>query len=483
MQENISMEEELPHSWEDEYAVIGSLLIDGDAITRVESFLKPEHFYHDQNRCIYEACHELFMENVPIDQATLRDRLIANDVFDDAGGDSYLSRAVASVPHALNIEIYARQVETLFTLREMADAGLKIAEIATNPSSYRDPGVALRQAEELIYHIGESREDADFIALRDVPSVNEFLDGSSSAGTASEGDIIPTGFESLDDVLGGLHRSDMIVLAARPGFGKSTLALNLALNVAKNGATVGIFSLEMGINQIVHRMAAAHSLIDIQRIRNNDFSLVEENKLIDAYALLGDMKIYVDDTALQTVSAMRGKARRLKMRAGLDLLIVDYMQLINGSSRNREGNRVQEVSEISRHLKAIARDLHVPVLACSQLSRAVEQRRSHEPRLSDLRESGSIEQDADVVMFIHRDDKNISEDEWDRRNPTQPYPRGEVKLIVAKHRHGRTDTKDMSVRDDLGLFSDNPQFEHPHQTGVGHMADSPRADIPQFEPV
>ncbi len=301
---------------------------------------------------------------------------------------------------------------------------------------------------------GQNYESADFLPIRDARSITEFFDPSTVDDTDESNQPIATGFESLDRVLGGFHRSDMIVLAARPGFGKSTLALNIGLNAAKNGKTVGIFSLETGIDQVAHRMAAAHARINIQNIRNDHLTPSERDRLSDAYGYLSDMRIYVDDTAIQTASALSAKTRQLKQQNGLDFLIVDYMQMIGGSSSGgHEADRVQEVSEISRYLKAIARDLNIPVLACSQLNRAIEQRTSQEPRLADLRESGSIEQDADVVMFIHRDDKSMSEEEWNRRNPTQVYPRGLAEIMIAKHRYGPTANIEMYVRDEWGLFS------------------------------
>ena len=338
-------------------------------------------------------------------------------------------------------------------LRLIGDVGLGIHEIGTDLANIKDVDAALKQAEELIFQVGREHDSADFVPIKDARSIAEFFDPPSPDSIDGSNQPIATGFQSLDQVLGGFHRSDMIVLAARPGFGKSTLALNVGLNAAKDGMTVGIFSLEMGIDQVAHRMAAAHAHINIQNIRNDHLTPPERDRLSDAYGYLSDMRIYVDDAALQTASGLSAKARRLKLQTGLDFLIVDYMQLISGSSSGREANRVQEVSEISRHLKAIARDLNIPVLAVSQLNRAVEQRSSHEPKLADLRESGSIEQDADVVMFIHRNDKNMSEDEWNRRNPTQVFPRGLTDIIIAKHRHGPTSTVEMSVRDEWGLFS------------------------------
>ena len=454
MQESVTLPPDVnpPSNLEAEISVIGSLLIDGDAILRIEPFLLSEHFYGEHNAEIYAACHELFMESTGIDQETVRNRLIAKDMLEAVGGDAYLSAAVAQTPHSFNVVHYARVVRNAFVIRQLGEAGEQIQGIGSDYANTQDVDKAVKQAEEIIFKIGQTYESTDFSPIREAQSIKDFFDPSPD-GADSSNQPIMTGFETLDRQLGGFHRSDMIVLAARPGFGKSTLALNVGLNAAKDGKTVGIFSLEMGIDQVAHRMAAAHARINIQNIRNDNLTPPERDRLSDAYGYLSDMRIYVDDAALQTASGLSAKARRLQMQTGLDFLIVDYMQLMSGSSSGREANRVQEVSEISRHLKAIARDLNIPVLACSQLSRAVEQRKSQEPRLADLRESGSIEQDADVVMFIHRNDKNMSEEEWNRRNPTQVYPRGLTELIIAKHRHGPTSSLEMSVRDEWGLFS------------------------------
>ena len=442
-----------PANLEAETSIIGSLLIDGDSILRVVQDLKPEHFYGEHNREIYSACCELFGESTGIDQETVRNRLNAKGVLEDIGGDAYLSAAVAQTPHSVHIVDYARIVRSTALLREINDAGARISQIGGDYSNSQDADRALKEAEEIIFKVGRDHDAADFLPIGTARSITEFFEPPTLDPSAESNQPIATGFPSLDVVLGGFHRSDMIVLAARPGFGKSTLALNVGLNAAKEGKTVGIFSLEMGIDQVAHRMAASHSRINIQNIRNDNLTAPERDRLADAYGYLSDMRIYIDDAALQTASGMSAKARRLQMQSGLDFLIVDYMQLISGSSSGREANRVQEVSEISRLLKAIARDLNIPVLAVSQLNRAVEQRSSHEPKLADLRESGSIEQDADVVMFIHRDDKNISEEEWNRRNPTQDYPDGLTKIMIAKHRHGPTGNIEMSVKDEYGLFS------------------------------
>ncbi len=442
-----------PANLEAEISIIGSLLIDGEAILRVVQELKPEHFYWENNREIYQACLELFGESTPIDQETVRNRLFAKGILEDVGGDAYLSSGVASTPHAVHIVAYSKIVRANYLLRQIGEAGERISGIGADVGNTRDVDTALKQAEEIIFRIGRDHDSTDFVAIGESRSILEYLDPSASEFTDGSIQPIPTGFLSLDSVLGGFHRSDMIVLAARPGFGKSTLALNIGLNAAKEGMTVGIFSLEMGIDQVAHRLAACHARLNIQNIRNGTLEPLEGDRLSDAYGLLSDLRIYVDDAAIQTATGMSAKARRLQMQSGLDFLIVDYMQLISGSSPGRESNRVQEVSEISRYLKAIARDLSIPVLAVSQLNRAVEQRSSHEPKLADLRESGSIEQDADVVMFIHRDDKNMSEEEWNKRNPTQMYPRGLTDIIIAKHRHGPTATIQLAVRDEFGQFS------------------------------
>ena len=437
-----------------ERSVIGSILIDGEVIHSVGDRLKAEHFYWEAHRYIYSACLELMHDDEYIDHQTLRSRLDANGHLDDVGGDSYLSKSVSHLPHALNIKSYAQIVINMHTLRQLAEAGRRAVSIGTDVTRSKDPDRAVKEVEELLFKIGASSTAQDFVILKEAPTIREYFQDPGGDYKSEPGNApVSTGLASLDQEMGGLHRSDLVVVAARPGFGKSTLALNCALNAANQGEKVGIFSLEMSIDQIVHRMAASHSRVDIASIRLNQVTPAEDRRLADAYGLLRDRDIYVDDTAIQTVAAMRTKAQRLKMLHGLDLLIVDYMQLISGSASGRDGNRVQEVSEISRYLKAMARDLNVPVLACSQLNRGVEHRKSQEPRLSDLRESGSIEQDADVVMFIHRDDKFFSEDEWYRRNPTQDYPRGIAKIVIAKHRHGPTGDLTLAVRDEWGLFS------------------------------
>lgn len=470
MQEQLGRTIESVVDHDAERSVIGSILIDGKSISRVSDRLKAEHFDYEPHRYIYDACVELMSEpEVEIDHQTLRTRLEINGRLDDVGGDSYLSHCVSHLPHAENIVAYAQTVTNLYTLRRLAEVGRQAEELGMDVTRAKDPDAAVLMVEELLFRIGAESTQKDFVLLKDAPSLVKHESGESDSAEADEANApITTGLDSMDQYLGGLHRSDLVVVAARPGIGKSTLVLNYALNAADpsrigGSKKVGIFSLEMGIEQIVDRMAARLSDIDISTIRKREVPEARIHHFDDARNRLVNCKIYVDDSPIQTVVAMRTKAQRLKSMHGLDLLIVDYMQLISGSSSGRDGNRVQEVSEISRYLKAMARDLNVPVVACSQLNREVEHRKSNEPRLSDLRESGSIEQDADIVMFIHRDDKNMNEDEWYRRNPTLDYPRGLAKIIVAKHRHGPTGDLMLSVRDEIGLFSSIPYVEnHPN---------------------
>ena len=273
-------------------------------------------------------------------------------------------------------------------------------------------------------------------------------DGTKKAQSSAA--PIMSGFDNLDHLLGGLHRSDLVILAARPSLGKSSLALNMAVNAARNGSVVGIFSLEMGRVQIALRMMSSEAGVDAHRLRMGLLTEAQEQRINDCIGSLSDLRIYVDDTPFQSIMEMRSKARRLFMEQGLDMLIVDYLQLIQGRSRGE--NRVQEMGEISRSAKGMARDLNVPVLAISQISRAPEGRQSHRPQLSDLRESGSIDQDADVVMFIYRDDLYFNEEEWEQRYPDQIFPQNVAEIIVSKHRLGPLGTAKLTFEGSLVRF-------------------------------
>ena len=443
----------LPHDTEAEEAVIGSLLIDGSSILKVAQFLKAGDFYREKNRLCYEVCLALFQRGEAINQVTLAHELGVQDRTEQVGGTSYLSHLVSTVPTPVHIEHYGRIISRSAVMRNLIEAAAQISAIGYDGPD--DVESSLTRAEEVLFRVRTEQPTRDFVSIREV--LDQYLEERAAVAEplGRTGAPILTGFDSMDELLGGFHRSDMLVLAARPSLGKSTLAVNISLNAAKAASVVGMFSLEMSRDQLALRMLAGEAEVDAQRLRLGLYTEAEERRIIDSIGSLSELPIYIDDTPLQGVIEMRSKARRLYVERGLDLLVVDYMQLIQGSS-SRGDNRVQEMSEITRALKGLARDLNVPVLAVSQLSRAVELRTSHRPQLSDLRESGSIEQDADVVMFIYRDDVYFTEDEWGSRFPDKPYPKNVAEIIVAKHRHGPVGNLKLLFRDKLVRFEPAP---------------------------
>jgi replicative DNA helicase len=418
------------------------------SFTKIASYLEPEHFYLESNKVIFEIARDLFNRQEPINQISVAHELETQEKLEDIGGRSYLAKVVNVVPTSVHIKHYANLVRRTATMRTLINAAENISDIGFD----NDPDIenALSKAEDIIYSIRNDQPSRDFVPLRE--TLTPYLETSSSSLADSENQPINSGFKLLDDLLGGLQRSDMLVLAARPSVGKSMFALNLAINAAMNDHKVAIFSLEMGREQIATRMLATQARVNMHSLRMMRLSSSQENRLVDAIGRLSDLSIFIDDSPVQGVAEMRGKARRLQLEFGLDFIIIDYMQLISNNKGNRETNRAQEVSEISRQIKAMARDLKVPVIAVSQLSRAIEHRQSHRPLLSDLRESGSIEQDADVVMFIHREEKFTTKEEWIKNNPGVPYPEGQAEIIVAKHRNGPTDTIPLAVDDSVGRF-------------------------------
>ena len=438
-----------PHDIGAEESVIGSILIDGESLTRITAFLKASDFYGQKNRWCFEACLSLFERGEAINQVTVAHELSLQDRLESLGGTSYLSHLVMVVPTSVHIEYYARIVLRTSIMRQLIRTGGDIAAIGYEGGP--DSDVVLSKAEDLLFGVRSGRDTRDFTHLREILDTYLEQSGAMHGPEWSHVAPIPTGFAQIDELLGGgLQRSDMIVLAARPSLGKSTLAFNIARNAAGTGSIVGIFSLEMGRENIGMRLLSSEANIDSNRLRTGLFNEAEDRRRIDAIGLLSDLPIYIDDTPIQGITEMRGKARRLQREKGLDFLIVDYLQLISGGGR--VDNRAQEMGEISRSLKALARDLDVPVLACSQLSRAIEQRPTHRPLLSDLRESGSIEQDADVVAFIHREDKYITRDEWERKNPTTDYPERVAEIIFSKHRNGPLGTVVLNFHENVVRF-------------------------------
>jgi replicative DNA helicase len=412
-----------PHNTDAEEAVLGSILIDRDAIGRLAAFLRPEDFYRERNATIYRGMLALYERREPVDFLTLTDELQRTDRYDEVGGLVYLSSLLSIVPTSLHVEHYGRIVERSSLRRRLIRAAGRIAALGYDETLETDQ--ALEQAEQTLFGVAERRMTRDFQRLADVLRAYwEQLLLAADVDRLERG--VPTDYKDLDKLLGGLQRSDLIIIAARPSMGKSSFALCLARNAAvRFGAKVGIFSLEMSLLQLAQRLLFSESGVDSSRLRQATLGQAERRKLAEALGVLAAAPIYLDDTPNIPLSEMRAKARRLHHEVGLDLLVVDYLQLIQGGGRE---NRVQEISEISRSLKALARELNVPVVALSQLSRAVETRSPHIPLLSDLRDSGTLEQDADVVMFIYREEVY----ERDTEN------KGIAEIHVAKHRNGPT---------------------------------------------
>jgi replicative DNA helicase len=427
-----------PQSVEAEEAVLGSILIDRDAIVKVAPFLKPEDFYREKNGWIFAAVLDLYDRHEPADFITLCNELERRAQLEDVGGREYISSLLNAVPTAVHAEYYGHIVERCATLRRLIAAAGGIAAIGYQDSIEADE--AIDQSEQLLFQVAERRQTKDFVALKEaLHTYGEQLD----ALYAQKGHVVgvPTGFSDLDSILGGLRKNDFIVLAARPSAGKTALGLSIAASAAKSGVPVGIFSLEMSAEQLVQRLVAMEARVDAHRLSTGYFGEEDWPIISQAMAILSELPIYIDDSASSTVMELRSKARRLKAEQDIGLIVIDYLQLMQG--RGLE-NRVQEVSEISRALKGLARELAIPVLTISQLSRAVESRTDHMPILSDLRESGSIEQDADVVIFIHRD-KMYNEN----------TAKGDVADVrVAKHRNGPVDTVHLRFFPEYTQFTD-----------------------------
>ena len=428
-------EEKLPpHDIEAEEAVVGSLLIDPEAIVKVATFLKVEDFFSEINQLVYQACFSLYQRNEVINQITVAHELMRQNKLEQVGGAAYLSHLISIVPTSLHIEHYAQIVSNIAIMRKLITAAGQIAAVGYEAAP--DVEASLNKAEDILFQVRARQGVRDFISIRE--ALGQYFEEAGPTVTR-EGELphILPGFAAVDDFLGGLQRSDLIVLAARPSLGKTSLALNIARNAAINQkACVALFSLEMSQEAVVQRLLSSESGVDSRRVRLRRFGEQDEVKIMEASGVLSEAPIYIDDSPRLRIVDIRSKARRLYFERGVDLIIVDYLQLIQGEGRNE--TRVQEVSKITSSLKMLARELNVPVLAVSQLSRAVEWRASHVPQLADLRESGSIEQDADVVLFIYRDDMYHTPEEWSKLHDIdkEPYPRGIADIIVAKHRNG-----------------------------------------------
>jgi len=427
-----------PQNKEAEQSVLGAVFLSKDALNTAIEILRPEDFYKTAHQRIFQTMVDLYEKGEPVDLVTVTAELQDHKLLDEIGGVTYLTEIASSVPTAANIEYYAKIVEEKSLLRRLIHTATKIAN--DGYSREDDVTAIIADAEKYILEISQNRNTGGFIPIRDALMETyeriEFL-------SQRRGDItgISTGYTDLDKMTAGLQRSDLIILAARPSVGKTAFALNLAQNVAaREGETVAIFSLEMGATQLVQRMICAEGNLDASRMRSGTLEEDDWQKLTMAIGTLAKAPIYIDDTPGITVMDIRAKCRRLQAEKGLGLILIDYLQLIHG--RGRGDNRQQEVSEISRTLKGIARELNVPVIALSQLSRGVEQRQDKRPLMSDIRESGSIEQDADIVAFLYRDD--YYDKETENKNV--------IEVIIAKQRNGPTGTVELAFLKEYNKF-------------------------------
>lgn len=430
----------VPQNVEAEEAVLGSLLIDPEAIFRVSPFLKPEDFYIVKNGWIYDTVLSLHERRQPADFLTVCDELENRGQLEEVGGAAYISSLINIVPTAVHVEAYGHIVERTALRRRLISAASQIAGFAYEEDQNVDE--VIDRSEAVLFSISQRRASRDLVSIKQV--LADYYDRIAYLYEHRGEPLgIPTGFIDLDKLLGGLQRSDLIIVAARPGVGKTSMLLAMALTAARKfRQKVAIFSLEMSNEQLVQRLMSSETGIDSQRLRLGDLQETEWPVFVEAAGRLSDAMLFIDDTPSISALQLRTKARRLHAEYGLDLIMVDYLQLMSGGLRAE--NRVQEISYISRALKGLARELNVPILAASQLSRAVEQRHDKKPILSDLRDSGSIEQDADVVMFIYRDE--LYNPDTELKNIAD--------IIISKHRHGPTGTVQLFFRKHLAQFVD-----------------------------
>jgi len=454
-----------PQNIEAEKSVLGALLIDQEAIIKVADILNPDDFYKEKHAQIYESMVDLFFKREPIDLLSLANRLKEKNQLENVGGQSYLASLAGDVPSASNIVSYANIVQKKATLRKMITAANEIATLGFQETEEVDG--LLDQAEKKLFNISQKYLKQNFVPLKSI--LTEAFDRIDELHKES-GKLrgLPTGFGSLDNLLAGLQNSDLVILAARPSIGKTSLALDIAKNIAiKNKVTTGIFSLEMSKEQIVDRLLCSQAGVDLWKMRTGRLSDREDDddfpKIGHAMGELAEAPIFIDDSATANIMEIRTKARRLKLEHNIGFIVIDYLQLME--SRSRIENRVQEVAEITRGLKSIARELNLPVLALSQLSRVVEQRSPAIPRLADLRESGSIEQDADVVMFIYREFMDKSRDCPDERKHI-------AEVYIAKHRNGPTGQIELFFDERTVSFKNLDKFTPTDENFQDPFADS-----------
>ncbi|WP_425481814.1 replicative DNA helicase [Anaerotalea alkaliphila] len=418
-----------PHSLEAEQSVIGSMIMDREAIAIALEHLEPGDFYQPDLQVVFERITDLYNSNKPVDLVTLKAVLEDHGVLEQLGGIEYLSKLAMAVPTSAHIKNYATIVKEKAVFRKLIRTGQDIAAEGYDGRNKLED--ILNSAEERIFNIIQNRKTEEFASVKQLinPTLDKIVAAHKSTGNITG---ISSGFLDLDYKTAGLQPADLVLIAARPSMGKTAFALNVAQHAAiKEGKSTAIFSLEMSKEQLVNRMICSEAMVDAQKVRTGNLEDEEWTKLLRGAAILGESPIFIDDTPGITVGEMKAKCRKLKLEKGLDLVLIDYLQLMSGSGRS--DSRQQEISEISRSLKSLAREVGAPVIALSQLSRACEARADHRPMLSDLRESGAIEQDADVVMFLYRDE--YYNPDTDAKN--------QAELIIAKQRNGPTGTVDL----------------------------------------
>ena len=430
----------LPHSMEAEQSVIGSMIMDREAIIVASEIILGEDFYNKQYGVVFDTMVELNDEGRPVDLVTLQDRLKEKDVPPEVSSLEFIRDLITAVPTSANIKHYANIVAEKATLRRLIRINEEIANVCyVGKDSLED---ILADTEKRVFDLVQRRNTGEFVPIRQI--VMNAMDNIEKA-SHNKGNVtgVATGFLDLDYRTAGMQPSDLILVAARPSMGKTAFVLNIAQYVAfKQAKTVAIFSLEMSKEQLVNRLFSMESKVDSQHLRTGNLSDAEWEKLIESAGIIGKSNLIIDDTPGISISELRSKCRKYKLEHNLEMIIIDYLQLMSGSGRSTD-SRQQEISDISRSLKALARELHVPVIALSQLSRAVEQRPDHRPMLSDLRESGAIEQDADVVMFIYRDDYYNKDTE----------KKGIAEIIIAKQRNGPIGTVELVWLPDFTKFA------------------------------
>ena len=419
-----------PHDIEAEQAIIGSMLTDKDAVISAIEVLKPDDFYREDNKIIYEAILNLYNRSEPIDVITVRAELESMGKIDNVGGLEYLVELPDKVPTTANSMKYIKIVEEKSSLRKLIKTANEIIELGFNPTE--DVDDIMEGAEKKIFNIMQDKDQKGYSPLKDV-LVESFTKLEELYNRKQHITGVPSGFTDLDYRTAGFHGSELILIAARPAMGKTAFALNIATNAAlRANVPVAVFSLEMSKEQLVNRILCSESMVDSNKIRTGKLEEDDWTKLAETIGPLSEAEMYIDDTPGINIMEIRAKCRKLKIEKNIGLVVIDYLQLIQGSGK-RNGSREQEISEISRSLKILAKEIDVPVIALSQLSRAAEQRPDHRPMLSDLRESGAIEQDADIVMFLYRDDYYNPDTE----------KKGIAEVIIAKHRGGSTGTVEL----------------------------------------